>query len=79
MTPGLTPGRGANIFKCDYDKPPEPGRVCNVDVLNWKPCIKENKFNYHKSAPCIFLKLNKVICLFQLTKKVNCEMIKNDD
>nr|CAD7462944.1 unnamed protein product [Timema tahoe] len=58
--PGLTPGRGQNIYNCDYDKPPGRGQVCNVDVKNWVPCTQENKFNYHKSAPCVFVKLNKI-------------------
>ncbi|XP_017880937.1 sodium/potassium-transporting ATPase subunit beta-2-like [Ceratina calcarata] len=60
ITPGSVLGLGANINKCDYNQPPPPGKVCDVDVKNWHPCTKENKFNYHKSAPCIFLKLNKI-------------------
>lgn len=70
--PGLTPGRGQNIYNCDYDRPPGRGQVCDVDVKNWHPCISENNFNYHKSAPCIFLKLNKVsnvIVVCSLLKK----------
>ncbi|GLG92260.1 Sodium/potassium-transporting ATPase subunit beta-2 [Gryllus bimaculatus] len=59
-TPGLTPGRGQNIHNCDYDKPPKKGQVCNVDIKNWHPCIQENHYNYHKSSPCIFIKLNKI-------------------
>ncbi|KAK6642610.1 Sodium/potassium-transporting ATPase subunit beta-2 [Polyplax serrata] len=59
--PGLTPGRGQNIYNCDYDRPPSRGQVCDVDVKNWHPCTKENSFNYHKSGPCIFLKLNKIL------------------
>lgn len=58
--PGLTPGRGQNIYNCDYDRPPGKGQVCDVDVKNWKPCVEENNFNYHKSGPCIFLKLNRI-------------------
>lgn len=58
--PGLTPGRGQNIYNCDYDRPPGKGQVCDVDVKNWGPCTQENNFNYHKSGPCIFLKLNKI-------------------
>lgn len=58
--PGLTPGRGQNIYNCDYDRPPGKGQVCDVDVKNWAPCTQENNFNYHKSGPCIFLKLNKI-------------------
>ncbi|XP_054282858.1 sodium/potassium-transporting ATPase subunit beta-2-like [Macrosteles quadrilineatus] len=58
--PGLTPGRGQNIYNCDYDRPPGRGQVCDVDVKNWHPCISENQFNYHKSGPCVFVKLNKI-------------------
>lgn len=58
--PGLTPGRGQNIYNCDFNHRPPPGKVCDVDVKNWYPCIAENNFNYHKSAPCVFLKLNKI-------------------
>jgi sodium/potassium-transporting ATPase subunit beta len=59
-TPGLTPGRGQNIYDCDYDRRPGPGQVCDVEVKKWHPCTQENNFMYHKSAPCIFLKLNKI-------------------
>lgn len=59
-TPGLTPGRGQNIYNCDYTQPPPPGQVCDVDIKNWAPCTQENNYNYHRSAPCIFLKLNKI-------------------
>ncbi|PNF41573.1 Sodium/potassium-transporting ATPase subunit beta-2 [Cryptotermes secundus] len=58
--PGLTPGRGQNIYNCDYDRPPNENQVCDVDVKDWFPCTQENHFNYHKSAPCIFIKLNKI-------------------
>ncbi|KAJ4443652.1 hypothetical protein ANN_05327 [Periplaneta americana] len=58
--PGLTPGRGQNIYNCDYDRPPNENQVCDVDVKNWFPCTQENSFNFHKSAPCIFIKLNKI-------------------
>lgn len=58
--PGLKPGRGENIFNCDYNKPPPPGHVCDVDIKSWDPCTKENNYSYHKSAPCVFLKLNKI-------------------
>ncbi|XP_016964140.1 sodium/potassium-transporting ATPase subunit beta-2 isoform X2 [Drosophila biarmipes] len=58
--PGLTPGRGQNIYNCDYNQPPPKGQVCDVDIKSWSPCTKENNYSYHKSAPCIFLKLNKI-------------------
>lgn len=59
-TPGLTPGRGQNIYNCDYNQPPPKGQVCDVDIKAWSPCTKENNYSYHKSSPCIFLKLNKI-------------------
>lgn len=59
-TPGLTPGRGQNIYNCDYNQPPPKGQVCDVDIKTWSPCTKENNYSYHKSSPCIFLKLNKI-------------------
>lgn len=59
-TPGLTYNRGQNIYSCDYNSPPPKGMVCDVDVKAWGPCIEENNFNYHKSAPCVILKLNKI-------------------
>jgi len=58
--PGLTPGRGQNIYNCDYDRPPNENQVCDVNVKDWFPCTQENNFNYHKSAPCVFIKLNKI-------------------
>lgn len=58
--PGLTPGRGQNIYHCDYQQPPPKGQVCDVDIKSWSPCVQENNYNYHKSAPCVFLKLNKI-------------------
>nr|CAH1755610.1 Na,K-ATPase beta 2 [Oncopeltus fasciatus] len=58
--PGLTPGRGQNIYNCDYDRPPGKGQVCDVDVKSWYPCTLENNFNYHLSSPCVFIKLNKI-------------------
>lgn len=59
-TPGLTPGRGQNIFDCKYSQPPPPGQVCDVDIKTFDKCTQENNYSYHKSSPCIFLKLNKI-------------------
>lgn len=56
--PGSTARRG--IKKCDYDNKPGEEEVCEVDVKNWHPCTPENFYGYHKSSPCIFLKLNKI-------------------
>lgn len=60
-TPGTnTPGRGQNIFSCRYNQPPPPGKVCDVNIKDFKRCTQENNYSYHKSSPCIFLKLNKI-------------------
>ncbi|KAG6452974.1 sodium/potassium-transporting ATPase subunit beta-2 [Manduca sexta] len=57
---GQTAGAGQNIFNCDFKNPPPKGKVCDVDIRGWDPCIEENHFSLHKSSPCIFLKLNKI-------------------
>lgn len=59
-TPGSVSGRGQNIYNCDYGQEPPKGQVCDVDIKSWAPCVQENNYNYHRSAPCIFLKLNKI-------------------
>jgi len=59
-TPGSISGRGQNIYNCDYGQEPPKGQVCDVDIKAWAPCVQENFYNYHRSAPCIFLKLNKI-------------------
>ncbi|KAK0088506.1 hypothetical protein PV325_011807 [Microctonus aethiopoides] len=58
--PGNTPDRGTNIKICDYNSLPNPGQVCVVEVRQWDHCTQENYFGYHKSSPCVFLKLNKI-------------------
>ncbi len=59
-TPGLTPGRGQNIYNCKYASPPPPGQVCDVNIKEFDVCTQENNYSYHKSSPCVFLKLNKI-------------------
>uniref|UniRef100_A0ABD2XP98 Sodium/potassium-transporting ATPase subunit beta-2 n=1 Tax=Trichogramma kaykai TaxID=54128 RepID=A0ABD2XP98_9HYME len=49
-----------NRILCDYGKPVPQGKVCDVLIHDWHPCTKANFYNYQKSAPCIFLKLNKI-------------------
>ncbi|KAJ0181547.1 hypothetical protein K1T71_002269 [Dendrolimus kikuchii] len=57
---GQTAGAGQNIFNCDFKHSPPPGKVCDVDIQGWSPCIQENHFSYHLFSPCIFLKLNRI-------------------
>jgi sodium/potassium-transporting ATPase subunit beta len=60
-TPGTTAGRGQNIHNCNYNMPPPVGGVCNVNILEFgTDCTQENHYGYHKTSPCIFLKLNKI-------------------
>lgn len=46
--------------QCDYDRPPQPGKVCKVNIHDLYPCTPDNDYNFQHSGPCIFLKLNKV-------------------
>ncbi|KAH9636183.1 hypothetical protein HF086_007135 [Spodoptera exigua] len=57
---GQTAGAGQNIYNCDFKNLPPPGKVCDVDIRRLEPCIDENHFSFHKSSPCIFLKLNRL-------------------
>lgn len=57
--PGIVPGEGKNPVYCDYDSNPGD-KVCYVDPKEWSSCSPENHYSYHRSAPCIFLKLNKI-------------------
>ena len=58
--PGIVPADGKNTMHCDYTTYPPADKVCFVDPKEWGTCSSENHYSYHKSAPCIFLKLNKV-------------------
>ncbi|XP_052897009.1 sodium/potassium-transporting ATPase subunit beta-2 [Anopheles moucheti] len=49
-----------NRVDCSFDNPPPEGKVCKVPMTNWSPCVKENRYNFKKKSPCIFLKLNKI-------------------
>lgn len=66
------PAPGTNGFEqrvfCDYGKPAPHGKVCDVNMANWGQCTKENKYGYSRSAPCIFLKLNKVRGAFSILR-----------
>jgi sodium/potassium-transporting ATPase subunit beta len=55
-----TESKSDNRVACSFDSPAPDGRVCDVEMGNFAPCIKENRYNYPKGSPCIFLKLNKI-------------------
>lgn len=58
--PGKTKKGTASAKTCTYTDYPRQGEVCNFDVTWWGECSKDNKYMFHKSTPCIFLKLNKI-------------------
>jgi sodium/potassium-transporting ATPase subunit beta len=58
--PQKLPGGGKNQQVCDFDRPPENGKVCEVNVKKFQPCTTEMGYGFNRSSPCIFIKLNKV-------------------
>ncbi|XP_055545950.1 sodium/potassium-transporting ATPase subunit beta-2-like [Wyeomyia smithii] len=58
--PTLLPGGGKNQVICDFNTPPTGGNVCAVDVSKLGPCSTSEGYSYNKSAPCIFIKLNRI-------------------
>lgn len=54
------PGGGKNQAICDFNTPPKPGQVCAFDVKNLGECSADQGYGYNKSAPCIFIKLNRI-------------------
>lgn len=57
----LMVGGGRNQVQCTFDSPPGFGQVCAVNIeKNFGPCSESNGFGYNLSAPCVFLKLNKI-------------------
>lgn len=54
------PNEGRNQQICNYTMPPKSGNVCAVDVNNWGPCSPNRQYGFNNSAPCVFIKLNRV-------------------
>jgi sodium/potassium-transporting ATPase subunit beta len=54
------PGGGKNQQVCDFDQPPQDGKVCEVNVKKYQPCTMEMGYSFNRSSPCIFIKLNRV-------------------
>lgn len=55
----LLPGGGKNQAICD-NAPPKPGQVCAFDVTKLNECSAGQGYGYNRSAPCIFIKLNRI-------------------
>ncbi|XP_015608284.1 sodium/potassium-transporting ATPase subunit beta-2 [Cephus cinctus] len=54
------PTSGRNQQICSYDQPIKPGNVCAVDVSDWGPCSPQEGYGFNNSAPCVFIKLNRI-------------------
>ncbi|XP_063914348.1 sodium/potassium-transporting ATPase subunit beta-2-like isoform X1 [Zophobas morio] len=59
-TPGKIEKGNAYLKTCSYTEWPTETEVCEVDVKDWGDCSRDQFFNYYRSSPCIFLKLNKI-------------------
>lgn len=51
---------GENFVICDADKPPEPGKICFIDLEDFKKCSPSNQYGYNSTSPCVFVKLNRI-------------------
>ncbi|XP_076232639.1 sodium/potassium-transporting ATPase subunit beta-2-like [Calliopsis andreniformis] len=56
----LLPNGGRNQQICNYETPVKPGHVCAVEVNNWGPCSPDQQYGFNNSAPCVFIKLNRI-------------------
>ncbi|KOC60535.1 Sodium/potassium-transporting ATPase subunit beta-2 [Habropoda laboriosa] len=56
----LLPNGGRNQQICNYNTPVKPGHVCAVEVNNWGPCSPNQQYGFNNSAPCVFIKLNRI-------------------
>ena len=51
---------GQNQKHCDFDSYPRDDQVCALDISQLKDCSSSNGYGFNKSAPCVFLKLNRI-------------------
>ncbi|XP_066258602.1 sodium/potassium-transporting ATPase subunit beta-2-like isoform X1 [Euwallacea similis] len=59
-TPSKIAKGSGQIKTCSHRDFPHGDEVCEVDVRDWDKCNKDQFFDYHRSSPCIFLKLNRI-------------------
>ncbi|XP_044266272.1 sodium/potassium-transporting ATPase subunit beta-1-like [Tribolium madens] len=60
LDPYLKEQNGKNFERCDFDKPANDSKVCEVNLDKYGDCSRENSYGYNSSSPCVFLKLNKI-------------------
>lgn len=51
---------GQNQVVCSFGQPAPKGKVCDVPLDSFGPCSKEHGYSYNQSAPCVFIKLNRI-------------------
>ncbi|KAJ8980652.1 hypothetical protein NQ317_017578 [Molorchus minor] len=51
-----------NFVNCDFDNFPGEGDVCTftMDTATVGNCVKDKKYGYTTTSPCVFLKLNRI-------------------
>ncbi|GLG92254.1 Sodium/potassium-transporting ATPase subunit beta-1 [Gryllus bimaculatus] len=50
-----------NQVVCDFNMSAPAGKVCEVKLSTFGNCVHENDYGFRNSAPCFFVKLNKII------------------
>jgi sodium/potassium-transporting ATPase subunit beta len=53
-------GGSHNQKICDFTTPPNAGQACKLDMSTFGKCGTSDSYGYNNSAPCIFLKLNRI-------------------
>ncbi|CAG9768639.1 unnamed protein product [Ceutorhynchus assimilis] len=59
-TPSKIAKGSGQIKPCSHSDFPRENEVCEVDVRQWGKCNKDDSYDYQRSSPCIFLKLNRI-------------------
>jgi sodium/potassium-transporting ATPase subunit beta len=60
LAPYMKDQNGDNFENCDFDKPANESKVCQVDLKDFGDCSRQNSYGYKSASPCVFLKLNKI-------------------
>lgn len=48
-----------NRQKCDYGNPPQPGKTCEFDLENLRPCAPSTNYGLDAPGACVILKLRR--------------------
>lgn len=52
--------KSPNERSCDFSTGPAQKEICGVDINHFGPCSPDQGYGLNRSAPCFFLKLNRV-------------------